>query len=412
MDNKKTMLLEKEDLIALNRTGENLKSVLRHLINEFPKSAQTITGMSNWLDFNRSNCQRILNGVYKSKDGKQALCFLPGIAGLVDFLKQVKKQSFEEQLILEANKAIESFDILIKKYARSHADLKRLLGNKASVTSFDQNMLTASEKREQHYLASKQLVGSSIDTLFSCYILKENEATKEYLQEVAMISKQGIVRSKAAPPFVQFYTHPHPEGFTAPENITSNSHIDLSRFHIGVVDEYSTHGFLDAYSSYSASNSGIVFNDLSSNVNFDATFLFSNPDELANPLIHESKCSSTSISIKNPTKKLIMLVFLEKKIDMRSTVNVGCYSGNQKVEEGKLRSDDMWTERLPEFPELKVLHPDSPDAQVKDGIVIGEMSDYLFNFAKLNKADFSCYMLEVDHPIWSSTYRVYFEHSL
>ena len=32
------MLLEKEDLIALNRTGENLKSVLRHIVAKFPHS--------------------------------------------------------------------------------------------------------------------------------------------------------------------------------------------------------------------------------------------------------------------------------------------------------------------------------------------------------------------------------------
>jgi len=405
------MLLEKEDLISLNRTGENLKNVLRNLVTDFPHSAHTITGMSNWLDFNRSNCQRILNGINKSKDGKQVLCYLPGIAGLQDFLIQVSKQRLEKQLILEARSAVESFDIQIKKYARSHAELKRLLGNKPSISSFDKSMLNAGEKREQHYLASKQLVGSSIDTLFSCYILKECDQNKEYLQEVALISKQSIMRSKASQPFVQFYTHPHPEGFIAPENITAESRIEPGRFHIGVIDEYSSDGLLSSYASYSPSNSGIVFNDLAGDANFDATFLFSNPDELANPLEHESKCSSTSISIKNPTKKLMMLVFLEKKLDMRSRVNVGCYSGNQKVEEGKLRADDMWTERLPEFPELKVLHPDSPAAQVNGSVAIGEMSDYLFSFANLNKNDFSCYLLEVDHPIWSSTYRVYFEHS-
>jgi hypothetical protein len=405
------MLLEKEDLIALNRTGENLKSVLRHLVQDFPHSAQTIAGMSKWLDFNRSNCQRILNGINKSKEGKEVLCLLPGTAGLREFLMQVRKQSLEPQLILEAQTAIETFDTQIKKYARSHAELKRLLSNKTPSNAPDKNLLTAEEKREQHYLASKQLIGSSIDTLFSCYVLKESDQNKQYLQEVAMISKQSIVRSKSSPPFVQFYTRPNPQGFTAPENITAKARIAPSHFHIGVVDEYSSDGLLSAYASYSASNSGIVFNDLLEADTFDATFLFSNPDELANPLEHESKCSSTSISIKNPTKKLVMLVFLEKKLDMRSSVNVGCYSGNQKVEEGKLRSDDMWTERLAEFPELKVLHPDSPGAQVNGEMPIGEMSDYLFNFAKLNKKDFSCYLLEVEYPIWSSTYRVYFEHS-
>ncbi len=406
------MLLEKEDLIALNRTGESLKNVLRHLVQQFPHSAQTIAGMSNWLNFNRSNCQRILNGINKSKDGKQVLCHLPGIAGLQEFLTQVSKQPIVNQLQLEARSAVDAFDVQIKKYARSHAELKRLLTNKTAHNSVDKNVLSAEEKREQHYLVSKQLIGSSIETLFSCYILKESDQNKQYLQEVAMISKQGIARTKASPPFVQFYTRPNPQGFTAPEEITLTSRIDPGHFHIGVVDEYSSEGLLSAYASYSASNSGIVFNDLENISNFDATFLFSNPDELANPLEHESECSSTSISIKNPTKRLVMLVFLEKKLDMRSSVNVGCYSGNQKVEEGKLRSDDMWTERLPEFPELKVLHPDSPGAQVNGTMPIGEMSDYLFNFANLDKKDFSCYLLEVEYPIWSSTYRIYFEHCI
>ncbi|MCP4988074.1 MAG: hypothetical protein GY928_19105 [Colwellia sp.] len=297
-----TKLLEKEDIIALNRTGENLKSVLRHLVQGFPQSAQTIAGMSNWLDFNRSNCQRILNGINKSQDGKQVLCLLPGIAGLQEFLTQVSKQTLEEQLVLEARSAVDAFDVQIKKYARSHAELKRLLSNKPASNSLDKNLLTAEEKREQHYLVSKQLIGSSIEMLFSCYILKESDQNKAYLQEVAMISKQGIARTKASPPFVQFYTRPNPQGFTSPENINSTSRIELERFHIGVVDEYSTEGLLSAYASYSPSNSGIVFNDLENVDDFDATFLFCNPDELANPLEHESECSSTSISIKNPTK--------------------------------------------------------------------------------------------------------------
>jgi len=407
------MLLEKEDLIALNRTGENLKNVLRHIVTEFPHSAQTITGMSHWLEFNRSNCQRILNGLQKSKNGQQVLCLLPGIAGLQEFLLQVSKRKLEAQLILEASKAIEVFDGQIKKYARSHAELKRILGDNSVKSNQYNTSLSAMEKREQHYLASKQLIGSSVDTLFSCYVIKENDAHSEFLQEVAMISKRGIQRSKASPPFVQFYTHLHPEGFTAPENITKQSLIDTSKFHIGVIDEFSSKGFLQAYSSYSTSNSGIVFNDIEGNdcAPFDATFLFSNPDELANPLVHKSQCSSTSVSIKNPTKKLITLVYLEKKIDRCSTVNVGCYSSNQKVKEGKLRADDMWTERLPEFPELNVLHPDSPRARISNEFEIGEMTDFLFSYSNFNKNDFVCYLLEVDFPIWSSTYRVYFEHS-
>lgn len=401
------MALEKEDLILLNRTGDNLKSVLRQVVQHFPQSAGSINGMSRWLDFNRSNCQRILEGINKSKDGKDALCLFPGIAGLEEFLQKAAQQNIENSVLLEAQKAVEVFAKVLKKYARSHAELKRLLGNSVVKSKANHGALTSNEKREQHYLASKQLLGASINSLFACYILRENELNTQYLHEVALISKKGISRAIEAQPFIQFYSHPQPENFTSPESICADSRVQKGAFQVGVVEEFSTFGLIDAYSSYSASNSGIVFNNLPESTQFDATFLFSNPDELSNPLNSSSNCSSTSISIKTPTKKLFMLVFLEKKLAMQSLVNVGCYAGNQKVEEGKLRADDMWTEKLPEFPELKIVPNGTPlqgDMQA--------MTDYLFNFAELDANDFCCYLLEVDHPIWSSTYRVYFEHQL
>ena len=404
------MPLEKKDIVALNRTGESLKHVLRHLIIKFPQSAQSISGMSTWLDYNRSNCQRILNALQKSDNGKEVLCLLPGISGLEEFISKVSHCHAEPQLILEAEKAIQVFNHQIKQYARSHAELKRLLSEPKNVLNANHEIVTGQNKRKQHFVSSKQLLDSSVDTLFSCYILTQSSHDQEFLQEVAMISKRGIIRGKEAPPFVQFYTHPNPEGFTAPEHITAESRIEANKFRIGIVDEFSDVNLADAYSSYSTSNSGIVFNELNDGGPFDASFLFSNPDELANPLVHQSKCSSTSVSIKNPTQKLVMMVFLEKKLDMRSSVNVGCYSGNQKVEEGKLRADDMWTERLAQFPELNVLQTSSPRAHNIGDLNVGEMCDYLFNFASLDKGDFVCYMMEVDYPIWSSTYRIYFEH--
>jgi len=226
-----------------------------------------------------------------------------------------------------------------------------------------------------------------------------------------MISKLGNVHEKFARPFVQFYTHPHPNDFVKPSLVTRNSIIKNEGFSIGIIDEYSSKGLFEAYSSYSPSNSGIIFDNFSKNKAFDATFLFDNPDELANPITHQSHCSSTSISIRNPTKKLVMLVFLDKSIDMRSTVNVGCYQGNQKVDDGNLRACDMWTERLPGFPDLKIANALAPNIASTSSLNLVELTDYQFNFAQLNKQNFVCYMMEIDYPIWSSTYRIYFEHS-
>lgn len=403
------MSLSAKELIQLEQTGEQLRDTLLQLLQTFPPAARSISGMSKWLGYHKSNCQRILQSAQKDLPGHEVLCQLPGLGSLDEFMLLLAEKPLSADLLATTRQHIQHWADLMALHFRSHADVKRVLAQRQhSAAETTPNRLLL---RQQHYQSSKALIGSSIDTVFACYVLAESEADPQFLQEIALISKKNFCRTAGSPPFVQFYTHPHPAHFDKPLNITAGSRITPGQFQIGVIQPYSSAGFIEHYRSYSASNSGIVFADDGPGVPLDATFLFSNPDELANPLTHHSRCSSTSISIKTPTKKLLMLVFLDKKIDMRSTVNVGCYSGNQKVEEGKLRADDMWTELLPDYPELRILHAASPQAKVADGIAVGEMSDFLFRFSGQNKADFIGYFMEVDYPIWSSTYRIYFQHS-
>ncbi len=404
------MPLNKEAIVVLNGSGEELKHVLTQIVEKFPLSAKTISGMSKWLNFNRSNCQRILNAITNAKKGTDVLCLLPGIAGLEEFVNQIKKQNIDGSLIEDINKAINSFNTKIYTYSRSHAELKRFLTEAAKITPEENETLSATQCRKQHFVASKQLLQSSVKSLYTCYVLTENNLNTEHLLEVALISKQGVSLKEQGPPFVQFYTHPQPKNFEGPESITQDSVIESSQFRVGIVDQFSDAGLRDAYSHYSESNAGIVFNSLGTNAPFDATFLFSNPDELANPLVHESRCSSTNITIKSPTEKLVMMVFLEKKLDMRSTVNVGCFSGNQRIDESQFKASDLWIEQVSEFPELNVIHPTSPRSKFIGELAVGEINDFVFNFAQLNKQDFVCYMVEVDYPVWASTYRIYFEH--
>ncbi|MDP5214530.1 hypothetical protein ORJ66_15860 [Pseudoalteromonas tunicata] len=400
------MVLSEHALEALSRTGDELKYVYSNIIQALPHSAQTLSGLTHFLGYNRSNAQRILNAVNKSDNGHQVIIQMPGCSGLKDFNLCIKKHNVAQQWFVQAQQITLQFESVIKQFSKSHAQLKRALSDTLACG----HTAEKNDIRKLHYTTSKSIMGSSVNTLFSAYVLSESKKNAEFLQEVAIIAKHGIHRAPNAPPFVQFYTHPHPEGFTQPLAIDGKSRIDHQQFQIGVIESFSTPGLLDAYQSYSASNSGIVFNALADPAPFDATFLFSNPDELANPLHHNNHCSSTSISIKNPTEKLVMMVFLDKKIDMKSSVNVGCYQGNQKVEEGKLSAKDMWTEKLPDYPELRIVNLNAPSLQAIAGINIQQYVDFIFTFSQLNKEQFVCYLMEVDYPIWSSTYRIYFEH--
>ncbi|TMP37337.1 hypothetical protein [Pseudoalteromonas rubra] len=393
----------------LRRLGERVKKVLTAIMRALPPQAQTIGGFARHIGCHRSTSQRLFNA-NKAKSGEQVLYHLPGLQALNALGNQLQDH-IPDNLVAQWCQVSQRFAATMPQYARSHAELKRLLaGDEENKVKTPDDNMSGQDKRAQLYYAAKSLLGMSMDEIFCAYVLTRGRGREGFLQEVAMISKSQVTREIGAAPFVQFYTHPHSDDFIAPLDIDAHSRLDSKRFSIGIAQELSTPGLLTAFASYSPGNSGLVFDPIPGYERFDATFIFNNPDELVDPLSHASKCSSTSISIKNPAKKLRLLVLIEKQLDRHSCVNVGCYHGNQKVEEGKLSVEDMWTERLPEFPELRLIDL-AAGAQALHGDTTQQKKlDYLFRYAELDPANYRCYLMEVDYPIWSTTYRIYFEH--
>lgn len=395
------MKLAQEDLIALNRFGERYQQLLHQIFAQLPPKARSISGLGKYTGYNRSNSQRIVNA-HNAKDGLKVICALPGIEGQIEFAAKIARFVSDTQSAT-LHVLIEDFEAVIERFARSHASLKRLLATYTNIQATDDNL----PLRRQLYQSSELLLGSHIDNLFCCYALTQSKDNRLFLHEHALISKQGITRTPKSPPFVQFYTHDHPAGNLAPKLVSQHQVCTNKQFEIAIAQEFSSDGLAEQFVSYSKSNSGMVFDDVLTGP-FDATFLFSNPDELSNPLTDNNHCSSTSISIKIPTKKLTMLVLIERELDKLSSVNLGCYMGNQKVQEGKLHVSDMWTERLPDFPELKVI--DLSINQVIKAPYPQEMLDYFLAYFGLDATKYKGYLMETEYPIWSSTYRIYFEH--
>ena len=48
--------LSRKELSLIGREGERIKNGLANLVEDFPNHAKTITGMSKWLNANKSTC--------------------------------------------------------------------------------------------------------------------------------------------------------------------------------------------------------------------------------------------------------------------------------------------------------------------------------------------------------------------
>ena len=122
-----TMVLSEHALEILSLTGDELKHVYRSIIYSLPQSAQTLSGLTRYLGYNRSNAQRILNAINKSDTGLDVIKQMPGTNGLKDFNLCLKTVDVGEQWFSQAERVTAQFESVIKQFAKSHAQLKRAL---------------------------------------------------------------------------------------------------------------------------------------------------------------------------------------------------------------------------------------------------------------------------------------------
>lgn len=403
------MALSENDLIHLTRTGEQLKNAVRDLVSQLPPTAQSINGMAKYLSANKSTCQRLLNVLHKSQDGLDVIMLVPGFEGINQFIDCMETLDVDGSLIEQARKASKTFIKDIKTFGRSHSGLKRLLSGRMQSSQGGYSLNAAEQNRAAHFNASRQLLGESSDLTFAAFIAQPNPGNDAFYQEIALVSRQGVNIKTQARPFMQFFSKdclPSASQTAAHSDGTPN----VEEFALGMVDAFSSIDLTEAYSGYSQATSSLVFANLKAEEQpFDATFLFNNPKDSQNPLTSEYKTTVHSISVKIPTKRLVMLMFLDKQLDRRSSVNVGCYPNSIVLERQHHTYDEIWNDRFPEFPELKIVNSLTSVKELTDIERSDEMIQYLFDYAKLDKEQFVCYMIDVQYPIWASTYRIYFE---
>ena len=292
--------LTETDLIHLNRTGEQLKSALRNLIVQLPPQAQSIAGMAKWLDANKSTCQRLLNVMHKSQDGLDVIQLVPGFEGINQFIECAQDKQIDELLIQEAKKASKIFNNDIHQFGRSHAKLKRRLAALKDQHQVQYSTSSGAANRKAHFNASEMMLGETSELTFASVIALPNKTDNDYYHELALVSRQQVSIQSQGRPFMQFYSQDQLP-FAAEPKVNMEDVGKLNEFDLGIVEQFSSVDLKEAYSGYSRTSSSLVFGNMDSSVNpFDATFLFSDPQDAKNPLTGHFKTTTHSISIKIP----------------------------------------------------------------------------------------------------------------
>ena len=145
---------------------------------------------------------------------------------------------------------------------------------------------------------------------------------------------------------------------------------------------------------------------------FDITLAHMDVKTQPNPLHHDHKIIMQGLMERSPAKRLILMTFIDKKMDRACNIQAGCYPSSLKSHEQAHLQEDFWSERFSDSPEIKLIKP--LDNCLNDKLqlkYVDQLVEQGFAFLNEDSADYTGYFIDVEYPIWLSSHRLYFKFS-
>ena len=408
------MLLNDSEVAQIRRAGEHFKKVLRELFDTLPRSACSIAGLARWSGVNKSTCQRLVQALTKTNDGVDVIVTLPGSSALQQVSEQFKHLLEPSDVLPEFDRMIEQYEELILKYASSQAELKRFLVKYQSKETLSLQSYNRTLKKSA-YDANKEITGESVDSYIGIHFIRQNRKDKQQLDEMIVACKLGVELSTSARPFVQSFDGNFTEiEINAPLSLSQQNRNSFNNQQSGeyLLAEYSTPGVENCYAGVGNLKNALIYNHTLHQFDrqkFDITLAYLNVKTQANPLFDDYKIVCQGEMQRSPAKRLLLMTFIEKELDLSSSVQGGCYPSSIKMHQQGHRPEDLWSERFSDSPEIKLISPEERLLSLKLKVdPLDSMIADSFSLLGEQRDNFAGYYMDVDYPLWLTSHRIYF----
>ncbi len=410
------MSLTKSELSQLNRNGERIKSNVRSILQLVPNQSRTITGLTNWSGVNKSTCQRFIHALTKSASGLDVLLMLPGIKGLHQLADSLNQLLDDEQLNEYFSQLIELYKDNVHEHARSHSQLKTM------ITSAIQAQQTSPEEanfeiRKQLYQANSELVGESIESSIGIQFLQVNKQDTDFLSEFIVTNRNQVVLKNSARPLIQTFVGNEGQAavLSKPKALLSTGFDEFDTQHEStyLLQDYSHPRFSECFKGVGKLQNSLIYDHTSINLEnklFNATLGYFNPNAQHNPLTTDAYVNTHGAFCRSPTKRNLIISLIEKRLALHSIPKAGCYQTSVKIQETSHHSDEIWNDRLTGTPEITLFNPASSYFEKTLGLDhVGTLIEQCAEMLQVDLVDYLGYYIDIDYPIWLTTYRIYFD---
>lgn len=411
------MALREVDLVQVRRSGEHFKETLRELFEYIPRAAHSIAGLARWTGVNKSTCQRLVQALTKSSDGIDVVITLPGPSGLAQLNTKFKKLLNNADCLSHFAQMISEYENLIFDYATSQSDLKRVLLQSQANGSVSKESYTK-KLRKVAYETNREICGETVDLYLAIHVSRVNKEDSSFLDELVVANRVGIELSRNARPFVQAFGG-NQKVLQVAEPIPVNSAniatkmSDKSAAYL--LEDFSTPGVEKSFSGIGKLNNSLIYNHTLAPIEcnkFDMTTMFLDYKTQPNPIGDAHKNICQSLMQRSPARRVFMLSLVENGLDKASTIQTGCFPSSMKAQEIGHNPEELWCEKFPDSPEVKLFKPEKERIGAKAGIAhLDDLLSQTFAMIGDDPAAYHGYYLDVEYPLWLTTHRFYLDFS-
>lgn len=406
--------MSEHDLMRIRRVGDRLRAGLRTLVEGFPPSARNISGMARWLGVHKATCQRIVEGLDPGRDGLTAFSRLPGTEGMRTHIDAARAKGVSADRVEAASAAVAEYESLLGAFGHTQRGLVRLIETlriEAAGPEGQPDRELAEDQRKNLFDGARRVTGEELRGKGLVAIVRPRPDQPSRLEGTFYSHLVGARRHSFSRPIVSFIY----SGFWSRGEEARPTNVAEERLPCELVPAFSTAGLravkIDAQDARTLAVVDLesVRADGEGTGPADACVKFSSV-AMPNPLWEEGSCLNVALRIANPSRAMVMDVFLHHTIAASVVPSIACYSLSAPPGDSPEGAPDRcWHERFPENPELVQLGR-AGDARPRALLPRQEeLVRHALSESAVEPSEYVGFRCETTYPIWQSEYRMYFE---
>lgn len=410
--------LSDDEIRLADRAARRIYEHVRSFVESLPADARNASGMSRFLDVDRTTCQRLVFTASRPYCGLSLVDRLPGVRGLRQLIGAARSNggTIDDDAIHALEIAVDRFDEVLRTLGGSQSAVIRRIAATTQAAPAETQQLQSDEPgaaRERLFQAAAELTGRYSETWIAVYVYSPE--TKRDDGMIGVARAHGLVGHHARPDAVPLTFHnfiSRKKSWTPPIDPSSQEFRNLQDERtIGnspdaILREFCTDP-LPVVSSRQPGEYLVQAIDTDPSVhNQPVDFMLATRNAMPHPASQHPRIEEVWAMINFPVRQMVFDVYMHRDLARQCIPSLDAHLWRPDF---AAQVGDRWQTRFADSPRLELLGQGLSNSATAAYNRQTELTEFLFNGLQLDPNRFVAYRCAVRYPLWRTGYCMSFD---